>query len=124
MAVTRLVRVTLEAPLPDVGTLLARLISFTEFHPSKREGMVQDIAVLLLASKAHDIYSRAGEVLERGGVKAAEGKKKEVETFEAHDIDGLLSSLDDYLVTIEKNVSLFTEEKDRLGVTEVLLAIR
>jgi vacuolar-type H+-ATPase subunit I/STV1 len=124
MAVARLLTVTLEAPKPEVGVLLAKLIRFAEFHPSKRQGMVQDIGLLLLASKAHDIYSRAVELLERGGIRTAEGKRSEVERFEAHDIEELLSVLADYLETIEKNLSLFTDERDRWGVTEVLLAIQ
>ncbi|MGH9917768.1 MAG: V-type ATPase 116kDa subunit family protein [Nitrososphaerales archaeon] len=115
---------TLQAPRPDIDFLLAKVIRFTEFHPSKREGMVQDIGILLLASKAQGIYSRANEVLEKGGVKTAEGRKKEVEKFEAHDVDGLLRMLEEYLDTIEKNLSLFTAEKDKWGVTEVLLAVQ
>ncbi len=123
MAVARLVRARLEAPRTEVGVMLAKLIKFTEFHPSRSKGMVQDIGILLLASEAQDIYTRAGDLLSKGGVRAAEGKKKEVERFEAHDIEGLLKGLQDYLGTIERNLSLFKQEKDKLGVTEVLLAI-
>jgi len=124
MAVARLVRVIVESQPSDVGVLLARIIRFTEFHPLRREGMVQDIRVLLLASRAHEIYSRASEVLDEGGVKTAEGKNREVEKFQAHDVGGLLEVLEGYLVTIEKNLALFTDQKDKLGVTEVLLAIQ
>jgi vacuolar-type H+-ATPase subunit I/STV1 len=124
LAVARLVRVRLEAPEGQVDTLLARVIEFTAFHPSKSAGMVQDIRILLLASRAQEIYSRAGDLLDKGGVKTAEGRRKEVEKFPGNDVGGLLKALDDYLDTIEKNLSLFTEEKDRWGVTEVLLAVR
>lgn len=116
-------RVTLEAPKAEMGVLLAKVIRFASFHPSKREGMVQDIGTLLMASRAQEIYSRAGDLLDKGGVKTAEADK-EVEKFEAHDIETLLNVLEDYLDTIEKNLSIFTEEKDRRGVTEVLLAIQ
>jgi len=124
LAVARLVRVGLEAPKAEVGVLLARLIKFTEFHPSRSQGMVQDIAILLLASEAQDIYTKAGDLLNKSGLRTAEGKKKEVERFEAHDIEGLLGVLEGYLGTVEENLSLFKEEKDKLGVTEVLLAIQ
>jgi vacuolar-type H+-ATPase subunit I/STV1 len=124
LAVARLVRVGLEASRAETGVLLAKVIEFSEFHPSKEEGMVQDIGILLLASKAQAIYSRAGDLFDRGGVKVGEGKRREVEKFQAHDIESLLGVLDEYLDTIEKNLSLFTEEKDRWGVTEVLLAVQ
>ncbi len=126
MAVARLARVTLEAPRPELGILLAKVIRFAEFHPSKREGMVQDIGLLLLASKAHEIYGRADEMLEMVGVRDTEEerKRREVEKFEAHDVEGLLDVLEDYLEIIEKNAPLFKDERDRWGATEVLLAIR
>jgi vacuolar-type H+-ATPase subunit I/STV1 len=124
LAVARLARVTLEAPREELGVLLGRVIGFGVFHPSKKEGMVQDIEILLLNSKAHEIYSRASELLEKGGIKAAEAERKEVEKFRAHDVKELLSQLEEYLGTIERNLSLFTEEKDRRGVTEVLSAIQ
>jgi V/A-type H+-transporting ATPase subunit I len=113
-----------ESHKEELGVILGRVIGFGVFHPSKREGMVQDIEILLMNSKAHEIYSRAGELLEKGGVATAEGDRKEVEKFQAHDVEDLLRQLEDYLGTIERNLSLFTEEKDRRGVTEVLLAIQ
>ena len=116
--------VTLQASSDDVGVLLAKVIQFTAFHPSKKEGMVQDIGLLLFASKAHDIYSQASELLDKGGVKVADGERREVEKFQAHDVQELLRVLEEYLDIIDKNLSLFTEEKDRWGVTEVLLAIK
>jgi len=124
LAVARLVGVTLEASTEELGVLLGKVIGFGMFHPSKKDGMVQDIGILILSSKAHEIYSRAGELLEKPGVKTAEGERKEVEKFQARDVEGLLRQLEDYLGTIETNLSLFTEEKDKRGVTEVLLAIQ
>src|SRR2546427_8732237 len=63
-------------------------------------------------------------LLEKGGIKTAEGERKEVEKFKAHDVKELLRQLQEYLDTIERNLLLFTEEKDRRGVTKVLLAIQ
>ena len=124
MAVARLARVTLEAPRAEIGILLAKVIQFTEFHPSKKDGMVQDIGILLLGSRAQAVYSEAGELLKRTGVTTPELRGVEVEKFEAHDIEGLVSELEDYLGTIERNLSLFKGQNDRWGVTEVLLAIQ
>lgn len=123
LAVARLVRVTLEAPRAEVGRLLAEIIGFTEFHPSRKEGMVQDIGLLLLSSKAHEVYAHATELLEEGMFKTGD-REKQVEKFEAHDVHELVRELEEYLEIIEKNLSLFTEADDRWGVTQVLLAIQ
>ncbi|MDA4131542.1 MAG: hypothetical protein OK454_00245, partial [Thaumarchaeota archaeon] len=124
MAVARLARVTLEAPRAELGILLAKVIQLTEFHPSKKDCMVQDIGLLLLGSRAQAVYAEASELLKKTGTTAAEVKRIEVEKFEAHDVGELVSELEDYLGTIDRNMSLFKEEKDRWGVTEVLLAIQ
>lgn len=103
--------------------MLARLIRFAEFHPSRKEGMVQDIGLLLLASRAHEVYSKASELLGEGLFKTSE-RETQVEDFEAHDLEGLVKELEDYLDTIEKNLSLFTQTEDKWGVTQVLLAVQ
>jgi V/A-type H+/Na+-transporting ATPase subunit I len=123
LAVARLVRVTLEAPRAEIGRLLGKVIVFTEFHPVRKEGMVQDIALLLLASKAHEVYSQASELLGEGLFKTG-SRERQVEKFEAHDVEELVRGLEEYLEIIEKNLSLFTEEDDKWGVTQVLLAIQ
>jgi V/A-type H+/Na+-transporting ATPase subunit I len=123
LAVARIVRVTLEAPRGEVGRMLARVIGFAQFHPSKKEGMVQDIGLLLLASKAHEVYSQASELLGEGLFKTGD-RERQVEKFEAHDVDELVRELEEYLEIIGKNLSLFTETDDKWGVTQVLLAIQ
>jgi len=123
LAVARLVRVTVEAPRAEVGRLLAMVIGFAEFHPSRKDGMVQDIGLLLLGSKAHEVYARAGELLGEGLFKTGD-RGRQVEKFEAQDLEELVRMLDEYLEIIEKNLSLFTEADDKWGVTQVLLAIQ
>ena len=123
MAVARLVRVTLEAPRAEVGRLLAKVIRFTVFHPSRKEGMVQDIGVLLIGSKAHEVYAQASELLGEGRFKTS-NREMQVERFEAHDVEELVRVLEEYLEIIEKNLSLFTQVDDKWGVTQVLLAIQ
>jgi len=123
LAVARLVRVTVEAPRAEVGRLLAKVIGFAEFHPSRKDGMVQDIGLLLLGSKAHEVYARAGELLGEGLFKTGD-RERQVEKFEAKDVEELVRMLEEYLEIIEKNLSLFTEADDKWGVTQVLLAIQ
>ena len=122
MAVARLSRVTLEAPAGEIGTVLARVIGFGAFHPSRSAGMVQDIRILLLASRAQSVNARASELLESEGRGRAASKK--VERFEARTVEDLVGGLEDYLEIIERNLSLFTEEDDVSGVVEVLAAVR
>lgn len=123
MAVARLVRVTLEAPRAEIGRLLAKVIKFTMFHPSRKEGMVQDIDLLLMGSKANEVYAQASDLLGEGRFTTADSRRQ-VEKFEAHDVAELVRVLEEYLDIIEKNLSLFTEADDKWGVTQVLLAIQ
>lgn len=123
MAVARLTRVTLQAGVSEVGMLIARVIEFGDFHPARREGMVQDIGLLLLQSRAHEIYSRATEILDKGGIGKVE-RVEGVEKFQGRDVEELLGSLEEYLEIIEENISLFKEAKDREGATRVLLAVQ
>jgi len=124
LAVARLARVTLEAPKAELGVLVAKTIKFTEFHPSRREGMVQDIGLLLLGSRAQAVYAEASDLLKKEGTVTKGTNLAEVEEFEARDVGELVNVLEDYLATIQRNLSMFKDEKDRWGVTEVLLAIK
>ena len=123
MAVAPLSKVTLAASRNDLGILLAELIKFGTFHPIKEKGMTQDVGILLIASRAQDVFGRAGELLRQGGF-GKEGRPKEVERFEAHDVQGLVSSLDDYVRIVEEDASLFSKEEDKTGVVSVLVAVQ
>ncbi len=123
MAVARLSRVTVEAPQGELGAALARVIEFGTFNPARREGMVQDVKILLLASRAQAVYSKATDLLGKRRIEA-HGEPKESETFTAHTVEELVGSLEDYTDTIEENLSLFIEESDRRGVVDVLLAVQ
>ncbi len=86
--------------------------------------MVQDIGILLLSSRAQAVNAQASELLGEGGIKAPPNEDRSVETFSAGSVDELVSSLEEYADIIEKNLSLFTEEEDRTGVKDVLVAIQ
>ncbi len=123
MAVAPLSRVTLAAQRSELGVLLGKLMEFGTFHPCRREGMEQDIGILLLGSKAQAVYGRASELLEKEGF-GGKGGPKDAEKFEAHNVEGLVNSLQEYVETIETNVSLFTREEDKRGVADVLTAVQ
>ena len=107
----------------DLGRLAARLISFGEFHPAQREGLVQDIGVLLLANRAHATASRAGELLGADAFKEVRGPVS-LETFRSDDVVVLLDQLDDYLETASENLGLFKRPEDEKGIRDLLIAIR
>ncbi|HYW83956.1 MAG TPA: V-type ATPase 116kDa subunit family protein, partial [Spirochaetia bacterium] len=81
------------------------------------------IGLLLLGSRAHEVYSQASELLGEGMFKTGD-RETQVEKFEAHDLEELVKQLEEYLETIEKNLSLFTSKDDKWGVTQVLLAVQ
>jgi V/A-type H+-transporting ATPase subunit I len=122
LAIARLSRVTLETSRGELGLVLAKIIRFGTFHPSRREGMVQDIGMLVLASRAQAVSSKAGELLGKEAIKGP--GSRELETFEAHTIGDLVNSLEEYVDIIEKNLSLFTDDEDRKGAENVLLAVQ
>ena len=123
MVVAPLTKVTLKATKADLGAVLAGIVRFGTFHPIREDGMEQDIGILLLASKAQEVYGRAGDILLRGGF-GAKPLAKEVERFEARDLNDLVDSLDGYVRTVEDNAEIFATEHDREGVVSVLLAVQ
>ncbi len=64
MAVAKLYNVALLSHRDGIGGLLAALCGSGCFHPSDREGLVDDPQILELASKAHGVYSEANSLLE------------------------------------------------------------
>jgi V/A-type H+/Na+-transporting ATPase subunit I len=67
MAIARLSSVVLVCSRREVGVFLSELCRTGQFHPSDRGGLVQDTELVILASKAHAIYSDANGLL--GGRK-------------------------------------------------------
>jgi V/A-type H+/Na+-transporting ATPase subunit I len=123
MAVASLSRVKMRSPRGELGRFLAKLMEFGQFHPDRREGMTQDIAILLLGSKAQSIYSEAGDLLEKGLRKLANEVPK-VEKFEANGVDGLLKLLEDYIGTIREFLPDFVTDEEVGGIRNLLKAIR
>lgn len=69
--------------------MLARLCETGMFHPSDRQGLVQDTQLVILSSKAHLVYSEASNLIRRWG--AAEAAP--VRTFGANSISDLVRLL-------------------------------
>ena len=70
MAIARLSRVVLVSPRHEVGVFLSRLCYTGIFHPSEKGGLVQDTQLILLASRAHAVYSEASALIRGKGQEA------------------------------------------------------
>src|SRR3972149_6903821 len=89
MAIAKLCRVVLASPKSDSGALLAKLCEFSFFHPSDREGLVEDPHLLLLVSRIHLVYSEANELLAEQHLSIENAHQ----TFQARDLPSLADAL-------------------------------
>jgi V/A-type H+-transporting ATPase subunit I len=124
MAVARLSLATLRSSRAEVGILLARLMEFGEFHPDRRDDMIQDTELLMMESRAHAIYSEASELLEKDLRKVAGQHEEKAETLKAHAIEDLLKLLGDYLETINEFLSEFRTDKEVAGIRNLVTAVK
>ncbi|HEV2137825.1 MAG TPA: V-type ATPase 116kDa subunit family protein [Nitrososphaerales archaeon] len=122
MAIARLSSVVLLCPRSEAGLFLSRLCKTRSFHPSERSGLVQDTQLVILASRAHAAYSKAGELLRREG---AFEPSTEVVTFTSTSMVELVAQLESRSSEIESwlQASGLAEEERRVFHLE-LLAIK
>ena len=120
MAVARLTRVRVATDTPGLGRLVASLVGFGRFHPSKREGLVQDIRVLLWASRAQSVYGAATELLRSEALRgAAKGPFTPID-FEIADVGAFLQDLEEDLEFLARNLPLVRDEADRRAIASLL----
>ena len=124
MAVARLSLARLRSTRPEFGVLLARLMEFGEFHPDRKTDMVQDPAILLLESKAHAVYSEAGDLLEKDLRRVSMQTAEKVEALKARGVEDLLQLLADYLGTIKEFLPDFKTDEEVAGIRNLVTAIR
>ena len=124
MAVARLTRVVLRSSPAELGRLVALLIKFGKFHPSRREGLVQDISLVLLTSRAQSAYGWATELLARPTFNDTELRATAAAEFSARDVKGMLRELEEDLEVLDRNVSLLSSREDRQTVADMLRSIR
>ena len=128
MPVAGLSIVQLRLKRSELGTILAELISFKDFHPSKRDGLIQDVGILLLSSRFQSIYSNASELLASDALRIPKAvgteKKKFVERFDASDVINLAERLEQDLDTAKRNLPIFITDEDKEALLETLQAIR
>jgi V/A-type H+/Na+-transporting ATPase subunit I len=125
LAVARLSKVILKVDRKQFTTVLLKLMQFGEFHPSKTDGYVQDIGLLILVSKAQTLYARANELLARS-VKIGEnlGNAGAREEFKASNIEDLLTQLEDFLNTLQELIWFPAKQEEREQIVHMLRSIR
>jgi V/A-type H+-transporting ATPase subunit I len=118
VAIAKLSRVIVACPRSELHILLTRLCQFGLFHPSGREGLVEDVELLQLSSRAHQIYSEATEMLEhiqaRGVSVSAAGPAR----FEARNMVDLMNVLANELLALRPRIQRtgLPEEETRVLV--------
>ena len=124
MAKVRLIRVRVEATPDDLPRLLAALLASGRFHPARGEGLAQEIRIVLLASRAQELYGQAGDLLadpKFRGLGPAAGPPSE---FRATDVRDALRRFDDDLAILRRNLPLLEDPGERAAVLAVLRGVR
>jgi len=97
MAIAKLCRVVLASPKSDSGVMIAKLCKYSFFHPSNRDGLVEDPNLLLLLSRIHLIYSEANELLATQHIESEEIHQ----IFHAKDLFSLADALNSEMTDLK-----------------------
>lgn len=124
MAVSPLSRVTLTTSVGGLDRLLTELLRFGRFHPSHREGLVQDIHLLLVLSRAQACYGRASELYRHPAFDGTAAEDRPRAEFHAEGVDELLGQFEQSLDTIDRTADLLHAREDRQSFADTLQAIR
>ncbi len=124
MAVSRLSRVSLRAEPADLDALLTDLIRFGRFHPSHREGLSQDIRLLLVASRAQAVNGPATELYPDPAFAGTREGVGPVPAVRATGVADLLTEFDRSHDAIERVAKLLRDSADRQSVATTLQTIR
>ncbi|MHB2036290.1 MAG: V-type ATPase 116kDa subunit family protein [Nitrososphaerales archaeon] len=124
MPVARLSKATLRAPKRELGILFMRLMEFGEFHPTKNKNFVQDTNLLILATRAQSIYSKAGDLIARLPLRPKSMENGKIEEFSSLDVQGLIHQFEDYLTTLEEVEHYEAGDFEIKSIRNLLHAIR
>lgn len=120
MAVARLTRVRVAATSETLGRVVAALVAFGGFHPSRREGLVQEIRLILWASRAQSVYGSATELLRSESLKAVAAEPRTPIDFTIDDLEGFLGDLEGDLAFLTRNLPLVRDDDDRRSIASLL----
>lgn len=124
MAVAKLARVTVRAAPEELGALVARLLEFGRFHPSRREGLVQEIHLVLLGSRAQSAYGWATELLSNPVFNDVPVRPAPAVEYRARGVDEMLKRFEEDLTVLDRNLPLVRSSEDRQTVADLLRRIR
>lgn len=100
MAIARLSLVILVCPRSELGPFLSKVRTTGIFHPSDRKGLVQDLQLVLLSSRAHAVYSEANALLHRSHA----GVTPEAGTFTSDSVVDLVAQLSNELKEVSQEL--------------------
>lgn len=120
MPVARLTRVRVAAPASELGRLVAGLLRYGRFHPSHREGMVQDIRIVLWGSRAQSVYGTATELLRRPELAPVARDARTPIEFDIADIGAFLDDTEEDLAFLTRNLALVRDDADRRAIASLL----
>ena len=120
MPVARLTRVRVAVRPSTLGRLVATLLSYARFHPSHREGMVQEIRIVLWGSRAQSVYGAATELLRRPELRGGASTPPTPIEFEVADVDAFLKDLEEDLAFLTRNLPLVRDDADRRAIVSLL----
>ncbi len=124
VAQVRLARVTLAASADRLPTLLAGLIGFERFHPARGPTMGQDIRILLLASRAQELYGRAADLLANEGFRGLAPVPTPPVEFRSTDVGSSLEDFAEQLETVRRNLPLAADPSERRSLLGIVRGIR
>ncbi len=124
MAKVRLVRVTLATPPERLPVLLAGLIGLQRFHPARGPAMGQDIRILLLASRAQELYGRASDLLSDPAFSDLSSVVTPPVEFRSPDLGSALGEFAEELDTVRRNLPRAADPAERRALVGVVRAIR
>ncbi|MDE1857545.1 MAG: hypothetical protein KGI26_00560 [Thaumarchaeota archaeon] len=119
MAVVPLTQVALICPRSELDVMLAKLCETGMFHPSDRQGLVQDTQLVLLSSKAHSVYSEAGMLVKKWGA----GESVPATVFGARSMGELVESLRQRASDLAVELAS-TQEGARAALLAALVSVR
>ena len=124
MAIARLSKATLNCADNELGILTLGLMQFGQFHPIKASNSVQSMTLLILGSRAQEVYTDANELLHKDILKNVHSEKPQLREFKGRSIEEIIHSLEDELSTLAEVLVLTPRESELIEIYNLLRSIR
>jgi vacuolar-type H+-ATPase subunit I/STV1 len=111
LAIAKISHVAVVCPRSEIQAILTRIFEFGEFHPIDREGLIQDISLLILSSKAQAVYAEAAHKLPPDYSPSTVPSSTKLQTFNAKDPSELIEILSKDIAELQSDPA----QKSHLG---------